>query len=155
MAKRKVKQEIKEPDFVMRSFAAFTGFIRANYKACIIGLVVAIAVAAAAYAYAMHERRKDERAQELLFKGISSIQIYSVTGNEEELKKGEEILRKIVQERQGKIYPVAKLYLARVEIARGRKEEAKKLYSEILNSSPSTTLQILARRALEGMEEKR
>lgn len=155
MAKRKVKQEIKQPDFVMRSLAAFTAFIRANYKACIIGVVVAIVVAAAAYAYALHERKKDERAQELLFKGISSIQVYSVTGNEEELKKGEEILRKIVQERQGKIHPVAKLYLARIEIARGKKEEAKKLYSEILSSSPSTTLQILARKALDGMEDKK
>jgi tetratricopeptide (TPR) repeat protein len=105
------------------------------------------------YGYRLHDQKKNERAQLILFQGIRSLEEYSLNGREDDLKKAEDIFQKIVNEKQGKTYKIAKLYLGKIYYIKGKNEEAKKIYREILNDSSEIVLKTLSEKALQHIDK--
>jgi predicted negative regulator of RcsB-dependent stress response len=154
MAKKKIKEEIKKPDILIKTIEFTIKFIRTNLKLCIVGVVIFFIIGIAAYGYSLHQQKKDERAQLTLFQGVRSFEEYSLNGREEDLNKAEDIFQKIVNEKQGKTYKIAKLYLGKIYYIKGKNEEAKQIYREILNNSSEVVLKTLAEKALQHIEKK-
>jgi tetratricopeptide (TPR) repeat protein len=153
MAKKKIKEEIKKPDILIKTIESTVKFIRANLKLCIIGVAIFCIVSLSVYGYRLHEQKKNERAQLILFQGIRSLEEYSLNGREDDLKKAEDIFQKIVNEKQGKTYKIAKLYLGKIYYIKGKNEEAKKIYREILNDSSEIVFKTLSEKALQHIDK--
>jgi hypothetical protein len=154
MAKKKIKEQIKKPDIVLRTIAAIGLFARTNVKQCIIGLVALIVIISSVYGYVFYERKQDEKAQYVLFQGIKSFEQYSLTGKQEDLQEAETTFRKVAAGKQGKIYRIAELYLGKIEYMKEKNEEAKNLYRGVMNGSSGIVLKTLSEKALQHIEKK-
>jgi predicted negative regulator of RcsB-dependent stress response len=154
MAKKKLKEEIKKPDFMVRTLAAATAFVRQNLRMCILALVVVVVLSLSGYGYALYERNREEKVQYLLFRAIQAFEVYSQTNKEEDLKKAEGLLQDVVGKKHGESQRIAKLYLAKTYYARGKQEEAKKAYQELAAESSSSIVKSLAEKALQQIEKK-
>jgi len=154
MTTRKTKELVKKPDFLITSIETAYAFARTNLKFFVGGIIVFVLAVAAAYGYTIYARNQEEKAQSALFQGIRGFEEYSQTGKEESLASAENVFQTLVKQKQGKAYHVAKLYLATIYSAKGKTDEAKSLYQEIVKKSPGTMLKTLAEQALQNLDKK-
>lgn len=154
MAKTKTKELAKKPDVLVTAIETAYAFVRNNLRFFIIGLLIFLAAAVSVYGYTLYTRNQEEKAQQTLFQGIRSFEEFTRTGKQESLANAENTFQTLIKEKRGKAYHVAKLYLATVHTAKGKTDEAKVLYQEVMKDSPGTLLKALAEQALQGLERK-
>jgi hypothetical protein len=151
--KKKIKEEIRKPDIFTRTISVAFEFVRANVRLFVIGAVVFCVGGLSAYGYAVFKEKKNEKAQMLVSEGIKSLEEFNVTGKKEELDKAEGIFSKVVKEKPGKVYLVAKLYLGSAYALKGQTDDARKTYQELAKESPAV-LRMLSESALRNLNTK-
>lgn len=154
MAKRKIKQELKRPDIVMRAFEFTIRWIKANLKLCIAGIAAALIIFMCIFAYTLYSKKQDDRAQYLLSQGIKSFAEYNTSGSEDALKKAEDAFKRTANEKRKKTQSIAKLYLGKIYYLKGKVEDAKKVYREVLSESSEPVIKMLSEKALSYIEKK-
>jgi len=152
MAKN-TKEEPKSVNLVFEGFQSCVAWVKANRGSAIAGVVVIICIVLAGWGYAAFESSKDERAQYDLSQGMSNFEQYTFTKNDEALGKAEAEFGHVAKIGSGSVRDVAKLYLARIALAKGDKEKARGLYSEIERKSSSDVVRKLARKALQDLQK--
>jgi predicted negative regulator of RcsB-dependent stress response len=154
MAKKQTKELIKKPDFLLTFIETVYIFIKNNLRNFIIGIVIFFFAALSVYGYTIYSHKQEEKAQETLYQGIRSFEDYSQTGKQESLVNAENVFQALIKEKRGKAYHIANLYLATIYTMKGKAEDAKALYQEVVRNSPDTILKTLAEQALQGLEKK-
>jgi predicted negative regulator of RcsB-dependent stress response len=154
MARRKVIQEIKQPDMVMRTFSFTVNWVKANLKLCIAGAAALLIICVCVTGYAYYSNRQDDKAEYLLSQGIRSFAEYNASGSEDALKRAEDAFTKTVSEKRKKTAVIAKLYLGRIYFAEGKTEDAKKMYREAQSESTDPVVKMLAEKALNYFDKK-
>jgi len=154
MAKNKLKQDIKKPDIVIRTFTYIIRQVRENLKLCIAGFVGILVICLCIFAYMLYEKKQDDKVQYMLSQGIQGFAEFSATGNEEALKKAEDAMNNVVNEKRKKTQSIAKLYLGKIYYIKGNTEESKKIYKEVQNESNEPVIKMLSERALSYIENK-
>ncbi len=152
MVKKKQKEITRKPDIVITTIEAAMRYMRKNVKICIIGLVILLMAIATGYAYALHAKSQYDKTQFLLAQGIETFDEYSTNGKKEDIDKAETIFKEVVQKKKGQLYYIAKLYLAKIDYVRGKSDDSKKLYQEVLNGTSSSTLKTLAEKAIQHID---
>ena len=150
MTKKAIKEEIKKPDILLKTVESAIDLVKTHMRLFIIGVAVFCVAALSAYGYTAYQEKKNEKVQAAIAEGVKSLEEYGSTGKKENLDKAEAVFLKVVKERQGKVYLVAKLYLATVYATEGKTDEARKIYQELSKGSPST-LAMLSERALQNL----
>ena len=154
MARRKVIKEIKQPDMVQRVFAFTIGWVKENMKLCIAGAAVLAIICVCATGYAYYSSRQDDKAEYQLSQGIRSFAEYGASGSEEAMKSAEDAFNKTVSAKRKKTAVIAKLYLGRIYLAKGKTEDAKKQYREARSESSDPVVKMLAEIALSHLDKK-
>lgn len=154
MAKRKIKQEIKKPDIVMRTFAYAINWIKSNLKLSIAVTAAVLIVCFCIFAYTLYSKKQDDRVQYLLSQGIKSFAEYNTSGSEDALKKAEDAFSRTANEKRKKTQSIAKLYLGKIYYLKGKVEDAKKMYREVLSESSEPVIKMLSEKALSYIEKK-
>lgn len=154
MAKKKIKEEIKKPDIVMVTLERVARWVKTNPRTCIIAVIVAVVIGLSAWGYQIYEDRKDEKVQHMIADGINNFQQYTFAKKEDALGKAESAFRNVLNERSGGPGDVAKLYLARIAIIKGKGDEARALYEEILNNPSNDTVKKLSEKSLQELPKK-
>ncbi len=129
-------------------------FFRKNSKQCIIALIVILVVIAGVYTYMLHLNSQYDKIQYQLVQGIQSFNEYSASGKEEDITKAEGIFKDIAQKKMRQSQYVAKLYLAKINYMRGKNEDAKKIYQEIIKGTSSSILKTLSEKAIQHIDKK-
>ncbi|MBA4391548.1 MAG: hypothetical protein C0399_11525 [Syntrophus sp. (in: bacteria)] len=153
MIKKKIKEGVRKQDILIATVELVYSFFRTNLKLCIIAAALLIVASLSVYGYAAYEEKKDEKAQVLLFQGVKNLDEYTASGKKENLDKAEEIFQKVIQQKQGKIYKIAKLYLGTVYSIKGQTEDARKIYLELSKDSPDV-LKMLSEKTLSNLDNK-
>ena len=152
--KKKDKEIIHKPDMLQTLFASAIQFIRKNTKWCIVGLVVFLVAIAAGYTYVLHLNSQYDKIQYRLAQGIQSFDEYNANGKQEDIEKAESIFNEIAQKKMKQSYYIAKLYLAKINYMRGKNEDAKKIYQEIIRGTSNTMLKTLSEKAIQHIDKK-
>jgi predicted negative regulator of RcsB-dependent stress response len=152
--KKKDKEIIQKPDMLLTLFTSTMQFIRTNLKLCIIGLVVLLVAIAAGYAYMLHVNSEYDKIQYKLTQGIQSFNEYNTSGKQEDIDKAESTFNEVVQKNKRQSYYIAKLYLAKINYMRGKNEDAKKIYQEIIKGTSSSMLKTLSEKAIQHIDKK-
>ena len=152
--KKKDKEIIQKPDMFHTLFTSTMQFIRTNTKLCIIGLVVLLVAIAAGYTYMLHLNSQYDKIQYKLTQGIQSFNAYNASGKQEDIEKAEGIFNEIAQKKMRQSYYIAKLYLAKINYMRGKNEDAKQIYQEIIKGTSSPMLKTLSEKAIEHIAKK-
>ena len=152
--KKKDKEIIQKPDMLFTLFTSTMQFIRNNSKQCIVGLVVFLIALAAGYAYTLHVKSQYDKIQYKLTQGIQSFNEYSTSGKQENIDKAESIFNEISQKKMKQSHYVAKLYLAKINYMRGKNEDAKKIYQEIIKGTSDSMLKALSEKAIQQIDKK-
>jgi hypothetical protein len=152
--KKKDKEIIQKPDMFLTLFTSTMQFIRENAKQCIFGLVVFLVAIAAGYAYMLHLNSQYDKIQYQLTQGIQSFNEYNTNGKQEDIEKAETIFNGIAQKKMRQSYYIAKLYLAKIDYMRGKNEDARKIYQEIIKGTSSTMLKTLSEKAIQHIDKK-
>lgn len=154
MAKKKIKEEIKKPDIVLATLERLVGWVKGNPKTCVIALMVAVLVGLSIWAYEMYEARKDERVQSMVAEGISNFQQYAFAKKEDALGKAESAFRDVLKERSGGPGDVARLYLAKIATIKGKNDEARALYNEVLSNPSNEVVRKLSEKSLQDLPKQ-
>jgi predicted negative regulator of RcsB-dependent stress response len=154
MAKNRLKQDIKKPDIVIRTFTFIIRWVRENLKLCIAGIVGILVIFLCIFAYIIYEKKQDDNVQFMLSQGIQSFAEFSTTGNGEALKKAEDTMNEVVNEKRKKTKIIAKLYLGKIYFLKGNIEDSKKMYREVQNESSEPVIKMLSEKALSYIENK-
>jgi hypothetical protein len=154
MTTKKIKEEIKKPDIVIRTVEAALEFIQAHLRLVIIAAVIFCAAGVSVYGYVFYQDKQNERTQITVSEGVKNLESYYATGKKEDLDKAESTFQKVVKEKKGKIYMVAKLYLATVYAIKGRADDARNMYQELSRKSPPA-LRMLAEKGLQNLGPKK
>lgn len=151
MAKKKVKNEIKRPDAVAKTMGYLTNIIRENPRK--IGLYGAILlfVILVIVGYNIYAKRVNEEVQQRLFTGINALSNYSLSGEEKDLKRAEAEFEYVVKKGQKNIKGIAKLYLGRISLIKGKEEEAKRIFKEIENGPYDPLIKSLSTNAIKSL----
>jgi hypothetical protein len=152
--KKKDKEIIHKPDILQTLLTSAIQFISKNAKWCIVGLVVFLVAIAAGYAYMLHLNSQYDKIQYKLTQGIQSFDQYNTNGKQEDIEKAESIFNEIAQKKIKQSYYIAKLYLAKINYMRGKNEDAKKIYQEIIKGTSNTMLKTLSEKAIQHIEKK-
>jgi predicted negative regulator of RcsB-dependent stress response len=152
--KKKEKEFIQKPDMLLTLFTSTTQFIRTNSKQCIVGFVVFLVAIAFGYAYMLHTNSQYDKIQYQLTQGIQSFSEYNTSGKQEDIEKAESIFNEIAQRKMRQSQYIAKLYLAKIDYMRGKNEDAKKIYQEIIKGTSSSTLKILSEKAIQHIDKR-
>jgi predicted negative regulator of RcsB-dependent stress response len=151
--KKKDKEIIHKPDMLLTLFTSTMQFIRNNAKQCIVGLVIFLVAIVAGYAYMLHLNSQYDKIQYKLTQGIQSFNEYSTSGKQEDIEKAESIFNEIVQNKKRQSYYIAKLYLAKINYMRGKNEDSKKIYQEIIKGTSNPTLKTLSEKAIQHIDK--
>ncbi len=154
MTRKKEKEIIHQPDVLVKTLETVTAYIRDNTRQCIYGLVVLIIVIAGVASYFVYSHYQDQRLQYELTQGIKAFDTYSRSGTAGDMDKADGIFQKIAAGSSGKPRYIAKMYLARINMARGKTQEAVKLYQEVSRNSSNQAITYLADNALKNIEKK-
>lgn len=154
MARKKEKDIVHQPDILVETLAKVTSYIRNNVRQCIYGLIALIIVIACVASYFVYSHYQDQGLQYELTQGIKAFDTYSRTGAAGDMDKADVIFQKIASASSGKPHYIAKMYLANINMARGKTQEAVKLYQEVSRSSSSQAITYLADNALKNIEKK-
>jgi predicted negative regulator of RcsB-dependent stress response len=153
MATRKAKAEVKKPDFLLRFIDNSYQFVKANLKLCVIGLVACLLIVSAVYGYALYDKNKNDKIQYSLSQAIKAFDTYIATGKADDLAKAEASFKE-VSGKKGDASFVASLYLARIEYVRGKKEDALKLYKELLQRTSDPDFKPIVEKSITQLEKK-
>jgi predicted negative regulator of RcsB-dependent stress response len=151
---RKKKEEIKKPDVIISAFEIAFTYVRKNVRSFIIGLIIFFVAASAVYAYIFYDRQQDDKVQYQLSQGIKSFDAYSVNGKQEDLDGAESAFKNVISMKRKRLSTIAMLYLGKVHYIRGKNEEAKKVYQDIVGSTSDPVTKALAEKALEHINSK-
>ena len=152
---RTVREEPRKSDnLVFVGFQYCVAWIKANKELALGGAAVVVCIILAGWGYAAFEASKAERAQYALSQGMRSFQQYTVTKNNEALGKAETEFGQVAKIGSGSVRDVARLYLARIALAKGDKEKARSLYSDVAKKSSSDLVRKLAQDALQDLQKK-
>ncbi|MCX8021558.1 MAG: tetratricopeptide repeat protein [Syntrophorhabdaceae bacterium] len=154
MARRKVKEEVKKPDFLVKAFEYTVRWIKGNLKICLIGLIIFVVLLSATIFGTIYINKQHDKAQFVLSQAISAYREYDASGSEEALKKAEELFGKAVNEKRGQVATISKLYLGKIYTIKGKIEEAKRLYREVIEEAKDSTIKSFAENALPRLEKK-
>ena len=154
MTKAKIKEEIKRPDPLLSIFQHFRDWVKANTKTCILAAVAIVVVGLSVWGYGAYRASENEKAQYALSQGIRSFQEYALTNKGDALSSAEASFKGVVKEGPSDARNIARLYLARIAAMKGSKEEAKKMYAEIVKKTSNDTIRKLSETASQGLEKK-
>jgi hypothetical protein len=153
MVRKTIKADTKGPDAVTKAFQFFLAYVRNNTRKCIaIGAAVLCAILVV-LGYFYYEDKRNERVQYTLAQAISAFESYTMSGKEDLLKLAEGNFQSIAKERFKRTDSVARLYLGRIALLKGNKDEAVKLFTEVLKNSPGPLLTSLAQQALDSLKD--
>ena len=153
MVTRKARAEIKKPDFLLRTINNSYQFVKINVKLCVIGLALCLVIVSAVYGYVLYDKSKNDKIQYSLSQGIKAFDTYMATSKEDDLAKAEKSLKEVFG-KKGNASFVAGLYLARIEYIRGKKEDALKLYKELLQRASDPDFKAIIEKAITQIEKK-
>jgi predicted negative regulator of RcsB-dependent stress response len=153
MTKRKVKEELKRPDFMMVTLARLTTWTKEHLKLCIAGAAVAVVIALALTTYRIYEIREDDKLQYQMEEGITAYQEYAANGSGQALQKAESIFKSMSASHRKGLDQVAKLYLAKIFYAQGKSEDARSLYLDVKSRASNSILRKLAETALQHIRQ--
>lgn len=149
---KKLKKEVKKPDFFIRAIGQVNNWVKTHLKVCIVaGIAVAVLIALSVL-YMSYREKKNDELQYQLSKGANLFREYLVTGDPNTLGKCEEIFKNIAKEKKTGISEIANLYLAKIKDKKGEKKEAEEILRNIANSSKSSILRELAEKALKQIQ---
>ena len=151
MTKRKVKEELKKPDFLLVTIGRVTAWIKEHLKLCIIGASALVVVGLALTAYQVYEAREDDRLQYQLAEGISAFQEYATNGSGQALQKAVTAFKALSASHHKGVDEVAKLYLAKIYYTQGKNDDARSLYLDVKSRASSGILRKLAEAALQHL----
>jgi len=154
MTRKKEKDIVHKPDILVQTFESVSMYIRENTKHCLYGLVAFLVIVAAVASYMVYAHFQDQKIQYQLAQGVQAVETYGQTRAAGDIEKAESIFTKIASSTNGKPRYIAKLYLANINMTRGKREEALKLYQEVSSSSSNQALTYLADKAIKNIEKK-
>ena len=154
MTKRKVKEEIKKPDIVLRAVAVILDWAKTNTKACVIGLIVVVVICSSLFGYSFYAKRQNDKVQFMLSQAIQTFGESTVSSSIEKLNVAETLFNSIINENNKKINIIARLYLARINHIKGKLEEAKRLYLEVQGQSDDPVVKSITEQALKQFDKK-
>lgn len=152
MAKKTV--EAKKPDVMLTAFHFCVTWLTDNVRTAVIGGIVIVCLVLAGWGLAAHQERKAERANYTLYQGIKSFDEYVLTGKGDGLSKAEESFRRLLKNSPSGVKDVAKLYVARIAMMKGKPDEAKALYAEVARNPANDVVKKLSENALGAMQKK-
>ena len=103
MTKRKVKEEIKKPDIVLRAVAFILDWAKTNTKACVIGLIVVVVICSSLFGYSFYAKRQNDKVQFMLSQAIQTFGESTVSSSIEKLNVAETLFNSIINENNKKI----------------------------------------------------
>jgi hypothetical protein len=136
MPTKKMKQEIRQPDFFQSALRDATEWTKGHRAVCIAGLSIVLVIVLAAWGYTAYSAAQNEKAQYALAQGMDSFRDYMANPKADGLSKAEGSFEKAARESSGGLRDVARLYLARIAAIKGMNEQARSLYAEI-NKKPA------------------
>ncbi|MGD0230565.1 MAG: hypothetical protein ABSC19_09430 [Syntrophorhabdales bacterium] len=154
MAKKKIRDEIKKPDMLQSTVDDAVAWVKENRGTCIVAGILVVLIALSGWGYGAYRADRDERAQYTLYQGIRAFQEYTVNPKGDGLSKAEASFRKVTETGSGGLRDVAKLYLARIGVRKGMKEEARRLYGEIDRRPANNAVKILSESGLKELDSK-
>jgi len=154
MAKRKAKGEIKKPDVFVQAFNFTVQWAKGHLKLCLIGAIAICMIVSGITAIALYIKKQNEKAQLILAQAIVTFKEYETTGSDDVLKKAEELFSKAANEKRGQVTAIAKLYIGKIYTLKGKMEEAKRLYKEVMEESKDSTIRRLAESTLSQFDKK-
>jgi hypothetical protein len=149
MTKRKVKEDLKKPDFIMVTIERASAWAKEHLRLCIIGASAVLVIALLVTAYRIYEAREDDKLQYQLEQGITAYQEYSTNGNNQALQKAESAFKGISASRNKGLDAISKLYLAKIYYAQGKTDAARSLYLDIKNHTSDSIIMKIAETALQ------
>ncbi len=153
MTRRKVKEELKKPDFMMVAFEYATTWIREHVKLCIIVLSGVVVVGAAVTAYRVYENAEIDKVQYQLTEAIAAYQEYTINGSGPSLQRAESLFKNISASRRKELDKIAELYLAKIYYTQGKMSDARSLYNDVKNQPSNAILKTLAGIALQQIPQ--
>lgn len=154
MTKRKIKEEIKKPDVVIRTVTFAIDWIKSNIKGCVTGLVILFVICSSLFGYSFYAGRQNDKIQFMLSQAIQSFGESIASGSAEKMNVAETLFNSILKENNKKINIIAKLYLAKISYIKGKPEEAKKLYQEVWSQSNDPVIKSISEKAIQQIEKK-
>jgi len=154
VARKKIKEEIRKPDILQTSLQRTTAWVKGHTRVCIIAAAAVLFMIVSGWGYAAYRAGKDEKAQFRLSEGIRSFQEYTVNPGGDSLSKAEASFKSVAGDSSGGIRDVARLYLARIAAARGAKDEARNLYTQLVRNPSNDVVKKLAETGLRELEKK-
>jgi predicted negative regulator of RcsB-dependent stress response len=116
--------------------------------------IVFLLAIVAGYLYMLHSRSQYDTIQYRLSQGIQSFAAYNAEEKQEDINKAEGIFNEIARKKKGKSYYIARLYLAKIQYIKGKSEDAKKIYQEILKDTSDSVLKTLSEKAIRQIDKK-
>jgi len=154
VARRKIKEEIKKPDFLQVSLERTTTWVKDHTRTCIIAAAVALILILSGWGYAAYRAGRDDRAQDRLSDGIRSFQEYMVNPGGNGLSRAEASFTRVAAESSGGLGDVARLYLARIALAKGAKDQARDIYTKLAKHPSNDVVKKLAESGLLELNKK-
>jgi hypothetical protein len=153
MTKKIVKEELKKEDFFFSAFDQCRDWVVQNTKTTIIGVAVVVALAVLGWAYTSYLSDKNDRVQTTLSAAIRDYQEYTVSKKAEALPKAEASFKKVEKEGSGGVRDVARIYLARIALIQGKKDQAKSLYDQVAKRPADEVTKKLAETGLQEVSK--
>jgi hypothetical protein len=150
---KKIKVETKKPDLLYSSLQYCLDWIRNNAQTSILIGVVILCLVGAGFGLAAYQSSKNEKAQYGLSQAIRNYE-EGVNGKGDGLAKAEEDFKGLTKSAPAGIKDVAKLYLARIALTKGKTDEAKALYSEVSRKPSNDVVKRLSDNALKDLQKK-
>jgi hypothetical protein len=151
---KKTNLEFKKPDVVLLTYQNFINWVRNNKQASIAIGVIIVCVGLAIWGLSAFQASKNQRAQYALSQGMRSFEEYASTGKGDGLSKAEESFTHLSQTGPSPMRDVAKLYLARIALMKGKKDQALALYGEISKKPSTNVVKMLSDNALGSLQKK-
>ena len=153
-AKKSVREEIKRPDPIQAFFRESFEWIQQNRTRCITIAVIIVLAGVAGWGFGHYRSARDEKAQYFLAVGINAYETYMVNPQGDALARAEDGFGQAAKVGSAGVRDVARLYLAKIALIKGSKEQARRLYSEVSKSASSDVVKKLSDAALQDLDRK-
>ncbi len=153
-AKKSVRDEIKRPDPIQTFFRETIEWIRQNKTRCIAIAIIVVVAGGAGWSFGYYRNSRNEKAQYFLAAGINAYQAYTADPKGDALAQSEGSFTQAAKVGPSGVRDVARLYLAKIALIKGSKEQARRLYSEVSRSASSDVVKQLANSALQDLDRK-
>ena len=151
---KKTSVELKKPDVMLLAYQNFINWVKKNRQASIVIGIVIVCLGLAVWGLFAFQAGKNQRAQYTLSQGMKSFEEYVNTGKGDGLSKAEESFTHLATTGPSGMRDVAKLYLARIALLRGKKDQALALYAEIRKKPSNDVIKMLSDNALGDLQKK-